>query len=131
MIEYIENHRGYGLKGHEDALFLSRFGKRLSVRRIQSITDSIINGLSKQGGYEDWKERKISSHKLRHSFATMLIQQGIDIRNVQELLGHSNLNTPQRYTHVTDVAKQKVLDELKIDLNKTNVEPVSVTNKSD
>lgn len=116
IIDYIENHREYGLEGHKDALFLSRYGKRLSVRRIQSITEGICKSLYNQEGYESWKERKISSHKLRHSFATLMIQQGYDIRTAQELLGHTNLNTTQKYTHVSDAAKQKVMDEMEIDV---------------
>ena len=41
-----------------------------------------------------------SSHKLRHTAATLMIQNGVDVRTVQEVLGHSNLNTTQIYTHV-------------------------------
>ncbi|MCA1066070.1 tyrosine-type recombinase/integrase (plasmid) [Rossellomorea sp. AcN35-11] len=118
--DYIENHREYPMKGHEDALFLSRFGKRLSKRRIQRITENIRKALNEQTEHEQLKDRNISSHKLRHTFATMLLQQGYDIRTVQELLGHSNLNTTQRYTHVTDAAKQKVMDEMNIDVFKSD-----------
>lgn len=114
--DYIDHHREVGIPGHKEALFLSRFGKRMSVRRIQSIAEKVCKSLSEKPEYEHWKEKKISSHKLRHSFATILIQNGYDIRTAQELLGHANLNTTQKYTHVSDAAKQKVMDEMDIDV---------------
>lgn len=116
VVDYLEHHRESGVAGHKDALFLSRFGKRLSVRRIQSIAESVCKSLYNKPEYEHWKEKKISSHKLRHSFATIMIQNGYDIRTAQELLGHANLNTTQKYTHVSDAAKQKVMDEMEIDV---------------
>lgn len=77
----------------DPALFLNRFGKRLSDRGIRRIFDRYC--------YEASQRLKITPHILRHSFATHLLENGADLRAVQELLGHAHLITTQVYTHVT------------------------------
>ncbi|MEI5907920.1 tyrosine-type recombinase/integrase [Bacillus spongiae] len=106
IINYIQNERQYPMKKDREALFISRRGKRISRRRIQEITERINSAWGKNG----MESRKITSHKLRHSFATHLVREGKDIRTVQELLGHSNLNTTQKYTHVSDKQKEEAMD---------------------
>lgn len=110
LIDYIQHVRQYPMKGHEDAVFISRHGKRISRRRIQEITERICQSLAGKSPYETWQIKRISSHKLRHSFATHLVRDGKDIRTVQELLGHTNLNTTQKYTHVSDEQKERAMD---------------------
>lgn len=75
------------------ALFVNPFGERLTT---QGIAD-VIARLRREAGIE----RHVTPHMLRHTVATLLLRNGVDIRVVQEFLGHTSIATTQRYTHVT------------------------------
>ena len=79
-------------------LIVNRAGKRLSVRSVQIMLKKYL----RMAGLPD----DLTPHKLRHSYATHMLDNGADLRSVQELLGHANLSTTQIYTHVT-VARLK------------------------
>ena len=76
-----------------DALFISKNYRRIHVRSVQKLVEK---ALVKAGLDTDL----YSPHKLRHSAATLMLQNGVDVRTLQDVLGHENLNTTQIYTHV-------------------------------
>ena len=82
----------------KDFLFEGAKGNQYSERSVQLI---LKNAMSKAGVLS-----KGSVHTLRHSYATHLIKSGIDVRVVQELLGHNDIRTTMIYTHITDIDKK-------------------------
>ncbi len=81
-------------KSNSDYLFLNHLGTKLTDRGVRMIIDNIIKKSS--------LNLKVTPHTFRHSFATMLLTEGCDLKSVQELLGHVNLSTTSIYTHVTN-----------------------------
>lgn len=75
-------------------LFINKFGNKLTDRGVRLIIDNIL-----KKGMVDFH---ISPHMIRHTFATHLLDNGADLKCVQELLGHKNLSTTQIYTHISD-----------------------------
>ena len=75
------------------ALFASRNGNRISVTAVHRLVEKAL----KQAGLD---ATQFSAHKLRHTAATMMLSGGVDVKTVQEVLGHENLNTTQIYTHI-------------------------------
>ena len=86
-----------------EALFINKHGKRLSTRSVRRKLDKYLA--------EAGLDPAISPHTLRHSFATHMLNNGADLRSVQELLGHQSISTTQIYTHLTTARLKKAYDE--------------------
>ena len=87
----------------KNALFLSRLNKRISRRTVQTIVQKYIT----QIGLD---RHKYTTHKLRHTAATLMYQSGVDIRALQEILGHEQLSTTEIYTHVNNDLLKAAVD---------------------
>lgn len=77
----------------ENALFLSSQNERIS----RSTVHAMVKKRLEEAGLDS---TQYSSHKLRHTAATLMLQNGVDVRAVQEVLGHDHLNTTEIYTHI-------------------------------
>lgn len=89
--KYLDKYLSKGLD--KDYLFVNKHGDKYTVEEIELIVKDIMKHLS--------IKTHVTPHTLRHTFATHLLNNGADIRSVQELLGHSNLSTTGIYTHVS------------------------------
>jgi integrase/recombinase XerC len=105
LLNYVQQSRNLLLQAGQtttDALFLNKFGSRLSARSVRNIINKYVDTVA--------LTQKVSPHTLRHSFATHLLNGGADLRTVQELLGHVKLSTTQIYTHLTKENIKKIYD---------------------
>lgn len=87
----------------KEALFLNKFGDRLTTRSI----DRLFAAYLKQSGLS----ARITPHTIRHTIATHWLENGMDLKTIQLILGHSNLATTTIYTQVSNPLKKKVYDE--------------------
>jgi integrase/recombinase XerC len=92
-----------GARADRNAVFLSQRGSRLSARQIQNIVRGFLDKVADDAG--------VSTHSLRHSFATHLLDAGADLMAVKELLGHVSLSTTRIYTHIAKERLKQVYDQ--------------------
>jgi integrase/recombinase XerC len=78
---------------NNEYLILNKDGNKITARGVEKIIDKIVSDAS--------INNNVSPHTFRHTFATHLLNNGADIKSVQELLGHNSLNTTEVYTHIT------------------------------
>ena len=91
--EYLTKGRPYLLKIENNYLFLNQYGNKLSRQGFFKLLKKIAKDTN--------ITKEVSPHTLRHSFATHLLEAGIDLRTLQELLGHEDISTTQVYTHIS------------------------------
>ncbi len=89
--------------GEEDILFLNRRGNRLTRVMIFTIIKQLVDAIG--------LKKKISPHTFRHSFATHLLQNGADLRAIQQMLGHESITTTEIYTHVDQAHLRRTIEE--------------------
>ena len=105
---YTEERKAYTFKISEpEALFVSQKGNRISQRMVQTMVKEFM----RRCGIDT---DVYSVHKLRHTAATLLYQNGVDVRILQEILGHSNLGTTQIYTHISNSQIEESMKSISI-----------------
>ncbi|SUP59307.1 Tyrosine recombinase XerD [Weissella viridescens] len=86
-----------------DVIFLNDHGRQLTRQGVWKLIKQMVQ----QAGIT----KDVSPHTLRHSFATHILENGADLRIVQELLGHADISTTQIYTHISDKRLTEVYDK--------------------
>lgn len=97
------NMDGHAAQVDEEAVFLNKHGTRLTTRSIDRNFDRYMRGSGLVGD--------VTPHTIRHTIATHWLENGMDLKTIQELLGHSSLSTTTIYTQVSTSLKKKVYDE--------------------
>ncbi|GIO37467.1 hypothetical protein J41TS12_23280 [Paenibacillus antibioticophila] len=99
-------------RAKDEAFFVSQKGRRLSIRQIQKIAAQVFEAYKLD--HPHLTDMKLSCHKLRHSFATLLLNNNVDIRVVKELMGHASIETTMIYTHINDEQKRNAMSAIKV-----------------
>ena len=105
LSEYLEERNKIPAQSlHKNALFLSNRKTRISRRTVQNMIEKYI----KKTGLDP---KRYTTHKLRHTAATLMYQSGVDIRALQEILGHEHLSTTEIYTHVDNAQLREAVSK--------------------
>jgi integrase/recombinase XerD len=101
-LKRIQEYYSYRLSmNHSPFLFVNRLGVNLSTQSVRLL----IKKISEKAEIS----KKIRPHTFRHTFATLLLEEGVDIKYIQTLLGHSSIVTTQIYTHVTNIKQNAII----------------------
>ena len=101
--KWIRDYLNHPERNNEEALFLNRWGKRLSARSL----DRIFAAYLKKSGLSE----RITPHTIRHTIATHWLENGMDLKTIQLILGHASLATTTIYTHVSQRIKREVYNK--------------------